>query len=74
MNGYRSNPVGATLLTGAPRAFGKDGLVVPTDAYGNKRYDKLQFKVEGTKVYQTDLYGRVGQQKFEIKNEKSRSK
>jgi len=46
---------------------------VQVDAFSNKRYDKPQYKVEGTKVFQTDAYGREWQ-KFEIKNEKSRSK
>ena len=44
-----------------------DGRVVQTDAYGNKRYDKPQLKVEGTKVYQTDAYGR-SQQKLKIES------
>jgi len=42
-----------------------------TDAYGNKRYDKPQRKVEGTKVYQTDAYG-AKQQRFEVKQKKGR--
>jgi hypothetical protein len=46
-----------------------DGRVVQTDAYGNKRYDKPQLKVEGTKVYQTDAY-RAKQQRFEVKQKK----
>jgi len=46
-----------------------DGRVVQTDAYGNKRYDKPQLKVEGTKVYQTDAYG-AKQQRFELKQKK----
>jgi len=43
----------------------KDGKVIQTDSYGNKLYGKPQFKVEGTKVYQTDVYGR-SQQKLKI--------
>jgi hypothetical protein len=43
---------------------GKDGRVVPTDAYGNKRYDKPQYKVKDGKVYETEAYRRVKQQKF----------
>jgi hypothetical protein len=35
---------------------------------------KPQYQVKDGKVYDTDAYGRVQQQKFEIKNEKSRSK
>jgi len=46
-----------------------DGRVVQTDAYGNKRYDKPQLKVEGTKVYETDAYG-AKQQRFEVKQKK----
>jgi hypothetical protein len=42
--------------------------------HGNRRHDKPQYKVEGETVYETDAYGRVKQQKFDIKNEKSRSK
>jgi hypothetical protein len=45
----------------------KDGRVIQTDGYGNKRYDRRQYKVEGDKVYETDAYGRK-QQKFEIKS------
>ena len=40
----------------------KDGRVVQTDSYG-KRYDKPQYKVEGDKVYETDKYGSVRQQR-----------
>ena len=43
----------------------KDGKVIQKDSYGNKLYGKPQFKVEGTKVYQTDVYGR-SQQKLKI--------
>ena len=44
--------------------------VVPVDPYGNKLLHKPLHKVEGGKVYATDAYGRVRQQKFEIKNER----
>jgi hypothetical protein len=37
-------------------------------------YDGPQYKVEGGKVYETDAYGRVQQQKFIIKDEQRRSK
>ena len=40
-----------------------------TNAYGNKRYNKPQLKVEDTKVYQTDAYG-AKQQRFEAKQKK----
>ena len=45
-----------------------------TDAYGNKQYGKTQYQVKDGKVYETDAYGRVKRQKFEIKDEQGRSK
>jgi hypothetical protein len=47
----------------------KDGRVVQVDPYGNRQLHKQQHKVQGRKVYDTDAYGRVKQQKFEIKKE-----
>ena len=44
------------------------------DAYGNKQLHKPQYQVKDGKVYETDAYGRVKQQKLIIKDGQRRSK
>ena len=52
------------------------------DPYGRPQHQKMHCgraaagvpEVEGVKIYETDAYGRVGKQKFEIKNGTGRSK
>ena len=55
-------------------SVGEDGRIVEVDPYGNSRHDKPQYVIRKDWVYEADSYGRVKQQKFEIKNKNSRSK
>ena len=71
---YETNSYGQIQHNKPSWIVEKDGRVVQTESYGSKRYDRPQYKVEGGKVYETDAYGRVQQQKFIIKDEQRRLK
>ena len=71
---YQTGAYGRIQHNKPSYSVGEGGRIVEVHPYGNRRHDKPQYKVEGETVYETDAYGRVKQQKFDIKNEESRSK
>jgi hypothetical protein len=47
-------------------SVGEDGRIVEVDPYGNKQHHKPQYVIRKDRMYETDSYGRVKQQKLQI--------
>ena len=64
---YHANSAGQVRRDKPSWTVGKDGRVIPNDAYGNPQYHKPQCAIKDGKVYATDATGRMKRPEYEIK-------